>query len=438
MLATDLIKTDAKILVADDDIVSRKVLTAFLEKSNYEVVTAVDGPSALEAMLAPEAPCMAILDWMMPGMDGTEVCARIRAAGLKIRPYVIMLTAKTAKDDLAASLDAGADDYLTKPYNSVELLARLRVAQRTIHYQLELQKHIDDLELMAERYRLLGEIISQQGGPAESDEDGQALVGGAEGVATTAGGKKFVPRDVIDEAMVRALGELSMEIVEGSVVPVKTPHRSSAFTAWAGLLLGKAQLWIDLLLEIDREAATAFYEQALRRRPVTDREILGFLAETHTIVSAAFKAALQARGGEASSPMLSHALRTDRIEKPAPPVPRDHETHTYNLEGFALRLTLVRQPCLIRIKMPNLLNTADILAEPYPSSEVSKVPLINQGVVLNDWYIEKLIAWADKEMKSQPVHVFQPSPLAKYFYADTLFAHPGRPEKHLLDDNVNG
>jgi phosphoserine phosphatase RsbU/P len=433
MLASDLIKTDTRVLVADDDTVSRKVLTAFLEKSNYEVVTAVDGPSALEAMLAPEAPCMAILDWMMPGMDGTEVCTRIRSAGLKIRPYVIMLTAKTAKDDLAASLDAGADDYLTKPYNSVELLARLRVAQRTIHYQLELQKHIDDLELMAERYRLLGEIISQQGGPAESGDDGQALAAGPEGAAADGGGKKFVPHDVIDETMVRALGELSMEILEGSVVPAKTPHHPTAFTAWAGHLLVKAQLWIDLLLEIDREAATAFYEQALRRRPTTDREVLGFLAETHTIVSAAFKATLQARGGESMSPMLSHALRTDRLEKPAPPVARDHETHTYTLNGFGLRLTVVRQPCLMRVKMPNLLNTADIMAEPYPSAELSKIPLINQGVVLNDWYIEKLITWADKEMKSQPVHVFQPSPLAKYFYADTLFAHPVRPEKHLPD-----
>ena len=431
MQTSDLFKADTKVLIADDDAMSRKILTVFLENSNYEVLTAVDGPSALEALLAPEAPCMAILDWMMPGMDGTEVCTRIRSAGLKIRPYVIMLTAKTAKDDLAASLDAGADDYLTKPYNAVELLARLRVAQRTIHYQLELQKHIDDLELMAERYRLLGEIISQQGGPADSGEDDQVPGTAAEGAA--AAGKKFVPRDLIDETMVRALGELSMEIVEGSVVPAKTPHHSATFTAWAGLLLGKAQLWIDLLLEIDREAATAFYEQALRRRPVTDREILGFLAETHTIVSAAFKAALQARGGEVLSPMLSHALRTDRIEKPAPPVARDHETHTYTLDGFALRLTLVRQPCLIRVKMPNLLNTADILAEPYPSSELSKVPLINQGVVLNDWYIEKLVAWADKEMKSQPVHVFQPSPLAKYFFAGTLFAHPGRPEKHRVD-----
>ena len=433
MLASDLFKTDTRVLIADDDAVSRKVLTAFLEKSNYEVRTAVDGPSALEALLAPEAPCLVILDWMMPGMDGTEVCMRIRSAGLKIRPYVIMLTAKTAKDDLAASLDAGADDYLTKPYNSVELLARLRVAQRSIHYQRELQKHIDDLELMAERYQLLGEIISQQSGPTESGGDGQPLEAVSESGAAAAGGKKFVPRDVIDETMVRALGELGLEIVEGSVVPAKTPHRSTAFTAWAGLLVVKAQLWIDLLLEIDREAATVFYEQALRRRPATDREILGFLAETHTIVSAAFKAALQARGGEIISPMLSHALRTDRVEKPAPPVAREHETHTYTLNGFALRLTLVRQPCLMRVKMPNLLNTADILAEPYPTAEVSKVPLINQGVVLNDWYIEKLIAWADKEMKSQPVHVFQPSPLAKYFYADTVFVHGGSAEKPRRD-----
>jgi CheY-like chemotaxis protein len=431
MLTSDLFKADTKVLIADDDAVSRKVLTAFLENSNYEVLTAVDGPSALEALLAPEAPCMAILDWMMPGMDGTEVCTRIRSAGLKIRPYVIMLTAKTAKDDLAASLDAGADDYLTKPYNSVELLARLRVAQRTIHYQRELQKHIDDLELMAERYQLLGEIISQQSGSTESSADGQTPAPPPEGTVAT--GKKFVPRNVIDEVMARALGELSLEIVEGSVVPAKTPHRPTAFTAWAGLLIVKAQLWIDLLLEIDHEAATAFYEQALRRRPATDREILGFLAETHTIVSAALKAALQARGGEIITPILSHAMRTDRLEKPAPPVARDRETHTYTLDGFALRLTLVRQPCLMRVKMPNLLNAADILAEPYPSAAVSKIPLINQGVVLNDWYIEKLIAWADKEMKSQPVHVFQPSPLAKYFHADTMLSPAGKAGKPLRE-----
>jgi phosphoserine phosphatase RsbU/P len=144
-----------KILVADDDAVCRTILTNLLQKADHEVVPCVDGSSALTALLAPDAPPVAILDWMMPGLDGLEVCTKLRSANLKQRPYVIIQSARREKTDIVAGLDSGADDYLPKPLNSAELLARLRVAERTIGYQSELKQQIDEMELLIQRYNLL-------------------------------------------------------------------------------------------------------------------------------------------------------------------------------------------------------------------------------------------------------------------------------------------
>ncbi|MBI4468082.1 MAG: response regulator, partial [Acidobacteria bacterium] len=103
-----------KILIAEDDAVSRRVLEATLVKWGHEVLLAVDGAEALRLMRSDGAPSLAILDWMMPEMDGVEVCRRVRGAQSDAQPYLILLTAKTAREDLLAGFEAGADDYITK------------------------------------------------------------------------------------------------------------------------------------------------------------------------------------------------------------------------------------------------------------------------------------------------------------------------------------
>src|SRR5512133_2285552 len=95
-----------KILVADDDRIARKVLRAFLEDASYEVVLAEDGKQAVEILMAAAPPPVVILDWVMPGMLGPEVCAKLRAARLRLRPYVLMLSAKNDKNEVVAGLDA--------------------------------------------------------------------------------------------------------------------------------------------------------------------------------------------------------------------------------------------------------------------------------------------------------------------------------------------
>ncbi len=134
-----------KILVADDDLTSRLVLTGLLRKWGHEVTAAVNGTEAWDAMREPGAPPLAILDWMMPGLSGVEVCAQVRGLLSDQPPYLILLTSKGEKADVVAGLGAGADDYLAKPFDSGELLARVDVGRRIIDLQARLLEARDAL-----------------------------------------------------------------------------------------------------------------------------------------------------------------------------------------------------------------------------------------------------------------------------------------------------
>src|SRR5579875_180588 len=127
-----------KILAAEDNPISQTMLRSMLTKWGYQVVTAGDGDEAWRILQCADAPRMAILDWMMPAQDGVEVCRRLRAAGQESYTYVLLLTARSDAQDLVEAIDAGADDYLTKPFNSSELRARLRAGRRIVDLQEQL------------------------------------------------------------------------------------------------------------------------------------------------------------------------------------------------------------------------------------------------------------------------------------------------------------
>ena len=135
-----------KIVIAEDDAVSRRVLQATLAKLGYDVVAAVNGREALEALLAPNAPRLAILDWMMPELDGLEVCRRLRAIPREARAYILLLTACDSKQQIVAGLESGADDYLTKPFDRDELRARLMVGRRMVELQESLSARVRELQ----------------------------------------------------------------------------------------------------------------------------------------------------------------------------------------------------------------------------------------------------------------------------------------------------
>ncbi|KPA16035.1 response regulator receiver modulated diguanylate cyclase [Candidatus Magnetomorum sp. HK-1] len=130
-----------QILIADDDYTSRRLLEIRLNKFGYEVISTCDGKEAWDKINLPNSPNMIVLDWMMPGYTGVEICKKIRALdSFKERyKYVILLTARGAKEDIISGLDSGADDYLTKPFDDTELLMRIRSGRRILDLQEKLQ-----------------------------------------------------------------------------------------------------------------------------------------------------------------------------------------------------------------------------------------------------------------------------------------------------------
>jgi diguanylate cyclase (GGDEF)-like protein len=134
------------ILIAEDDFTSRTILAGVLKKGGHEVTATVNGAEAWQAMQQPDAPVLAILDWMMPEMDGPEVVRRIRALQTDRPPYIIMLTSKSEKADIIAGLEYGANDYLAKPFDPGELHARIEVGRRMVEMQSAL---IESREILA-------------------------------------------------------------------------------------------------------------------------------------------------------------------------------------------------------------------------------------------------------------------------------------------------
>lgn len=148
-----------KVLIAEDDATSRKILQTVLERQGFEVDAYVDGRSALEAFKAVDAPKLAVLDWMMPEMDGPEVVRSLKVHDRHRNVYTILLTAKDRREDVVAGLEAGADDYVTKPFDRSELEARVRVGVRMIALQDTLARRVEELEQAMSEIKTLKGLV---------------------------------------------------------------------------------------------------------------------------------------------------------------------------------------------------------------------------------------------------------------------------------------
>ena len=148
-----------KILIAEDDPVSRRLIEVTLTKWGHEVITACDGREAWHIIESGEAPGMWIFDWMMPGLEGVELCRRARMIDLPVSPYIILLTALNRANDVVVGLDAGANDYMTKPFQPGELQARINVGVRMLHLQEQLAARIKELEAALAEVKTLRGII---------------------------------------------------------------------------------------------------------------------------------------------------------------------------------------------------------------------------------------------------------------------------------------
>lgn len=167
-----------KILIAEDNAVSRRVLEIKLTKWGYEVLCANNGTEAWEILQANDAPPIAILDWIIPGIDRVELCRRVRERTNELSTYIILLTAKDRKEDVVKAMDAGADDYIIKPSDPSELQARIRAGCRVIELEQRLMETQEKLKLQATQDAFTGfwnrsaiyDILDRELGRAKRNE----------------------------------------------------------------------------------------------------------------------------------------------------------------------------------------------------------------------------------------------------------------------------
>lgn len=127
-------------LVAEDDPTTRRILESILGRWGYETIAVEDGAAAWDVLQGDDAPQLALLDWMMPQLEGIEVCRRIRRLPLGSSMYIILLTSRSEQDDIVEGLEAGANDYIVKPFAPEELRARLAVGVRVVGLQEQLRE----------------------------------------------------------------------------------------------------------------------------------------------------------------------------------------------------------------------------------------------------------------------------------------------------------
>jgi diguanylate cyclase (GGDEF)-like protein len=167
-----------EILIAEDDPVFRNLLEMILVKWGYNVVVVENGDDALRILQSEDSPRLAILDWMMPGLKGVEVCRKVREKRIDPYTYIILLTSNQREEDLVTGLEAGADDYITKPFKHNELQLRLRAGRRIIELQNELILARDSFRTKASHDSLTGlwnhaeilQILAQELSRAEREE----------------------------------------------------------------------------------------------------------------------------------------------------------------------------------------------------------------------------------------------------------------------------
>ena len=135
-----------RVVIAEDDRVTGEILARTLQRWNYQTTLVGDGADAWERLRAATDPTLAILDWMMPGMDGPDVCRRVRAELPLANMYLLLVTARESRGDVVAGLDAGADDYIIKPFDPDELRARVAVGARVLALQQKLAERVVELQ----------------------------------------------------------------------------------------------------------------------------------------------------------------------------------------------------------------------------------------------------------------------------------------------------
>ncbi len=380
-----------KILIAEDDAITGQFLKIILNKVGYDTILAINGNQAWEILQQEDPPKLAIFDWMMPGISGIELCKKLRATDEHIRTYIILLTAKSEMNDVIIGLKTGADDYITKPFKSIELIARLKVGEHSLDLQSQLIQRIQNLEEVVRRNQLLGQALRNQRKPKT----------------------RSLPNNCgMDHILMKTLNEMgvtSLKVYNKTTVDNELkPH----FVAWTSLYRVQDSISIDLKIEISEASAKALYTKIVKDAELSEEKILDIMIEILNMTMANYKTVLNANGIQILTPFIPKAMTV--VKFPANSYEKESAKEFY-FEGqdISFKLEVIEQSTPIEQKSLNELHSLEVVAEPVCWPDNKDRIILNTGILLNEYYILKLRDVSQLQDQELRVSVFQPSKLSR-------------------------
>ncbi|MDP1830235.1 MAG: response regulator [Archangium sp.] len=352
-----------KVLVADDSQTQRKLLTGLLKGMDVEAVEASSGAEALDHLLRADGPSIALIDWEMPNLSGVEVCRKVREATLEIRPHLLLVTGRSERADVVEALEAGADDFLTKPPHPAELQARVQVGMRNVQLQRELQVRINELKSTLRRLDVVGGLAAQSN---------QKVAGAARQ------GTLRPQLEALDA--VRALPERFAAVLENLEAPEQA---APAAELWAHLALAlPAQAaWLDVTLEVSRALATSAVKKLSNSVPTTDQALLDCVSDVMTLVLRGFQQQLETLGIEVLKPLSARGF----VGSLAMPV----SEHRLRLVHRGWTLQLIETPTEVSATRFAELSPGTMLVSSLTPPNMPGVEVLAKGTVLRPSYLTR-------------------------------------------------
>ncbi len=374
-----------RILIADDDALIRRAIINALGKLGYELEVARDGNEALTALLRPNPPHLAIVDCVMPGLSGLEVCRRFRKQPCQHYTYMMLLTGLDSRMDMLTGIEAGADSYLTKPFDADTLRAHVHAAllvveQKLSHVQRSVVQNHCAPPAKIKPVETFNPTASQNGKLEPARVFGGSpsrQMGRTSGEILTL--KPFINGAKILTEVFRGLG------IEGvcahKIGSAEAPRAELAM--WSVLILPQHELWLDLTLETDQESANRLYRSVSKKAPIDPRPVAEVVREMLSVVQETFRAAFQREGMHAIAPTFPHAISPPK-RAPSLTEARQMARYRFTAHGIDFAVTVSPHEVPSEKRPPAELPRNNRPGQPINGHEGEPLGLINQQTPLGE------------------------------------------------------